>query len=113
MARGLKKKRMDRFITKPSAVNVVAVRSATGSENLAAALNRDCLCVTVNHNTLRRELNADLYGEILATRPNLVSATAVFVTPQQVERMREIIRAIETVVALPAYREEVMRLPAA
>lgn len=87
--------------------------TATGAEDLAAALNRNCLCVTVNHDTLRRELdadgaNADLYNEILATRPNLFSATAVFVTPQQVERMREIIRAVETVVALPAYRAEVL-----
>ena len=104
---------MDRFITKPSAVNAVAVHSTAGSEDLATALNRDCLCVTVNHDTLRHDLdadgaNADLYDEILATRPNLFSATAVFVTPQQVERMREIIRAVETVVALPAYREAVL-----
>ena len=104
---------MNRFITKPPAVNAAAVRSATGSEDLATALNRDCLCVTVNRDTLRHDLNADgadadLYREILATRPNLFSATAVFVTPQQVERMHEIIRAVETVVALPAYREAVL-----
>lgn len=88
------------------------IATATGAEELAAALNRDCLCVTVNHETLRRELdadgaNADLYDKILATRPNLFSDMAVFVTGVQVERMREIIRAVETVVALPAYREEV------
>jgi hypothetical protein len=87
--------------------------AASGTEDLAAALNRDCLCVTVNRDTLRRDLDADgadadLYREILATRPNLFSATAVFVTAQQVERMRTIIRAVETVVALPAYREEVL-----
>jgi len=104
---------MNRFITKPSAINTATVRSATGSEDLATALNRDCLCVTVNRDTLRRDLDADgadadLYREILATRPNLFSATAVFVTPQQVERMREIIRAVETVVALSAYREAVL-----
>jgi hypothetical protein len=93
--------------------SAAAVNAAfTGSENLALTLNRDCLCVTVNRDTLRRELGADsavadLYSEILATRPNLFSATAVFVTPQQVERMHEIIRAVETVVALPAYQEDV------
>ena len=84
----------------------------TGSEDLATALNRDCLCVTVNHAALRRELDADgvnavLYDEILATRPNLFSDTAVFVAPAQVERMRAIVRAVETVVALPAYRAAV------
>ncbi len=94
--------------TLPPATNA----SATGAEDLATALNRDCLCVTVNHDALRRELDADgvnavLYDEILATRPNLFSDTAVFVTPAQVERMRAIVRAVETVVALPAYRTAV------
>ncbi len=97
--------------TLPPATNAAA--TTAGSEDLATALNRDCLCITVNHDTLRRELDAngadaDLYREMLATRPNLFSATAVFVTPQQVERMREIIHAVETVVALPAYREAVL-----
>jgi hypothetical protein len=104
---------MDTFITKPSAVSAAAVLPAIERDELATALNRDCLCVTVNHDTLRRDLDADgadadLYDEILATRSNLFSATAVFVTPQQVESMREIIRAVETVVALPAYREAVL-----
>ena len=106
-------KRMNTFITKPSAASAAAVLSTIERDDLVTAFNRDCLCITVNHDTLRRDLdadgaNADLYREILATRPNLFSATAVFVTPQQVERMREIIRAVETVVALPAYREKVL-----
>jgi hypothetical protein len=106
-------KRMNTFITKPSAASATAVLSTNMRDELATALNRDCLCVTVNRDTLQRELDADdadadLYDEILATRPNLFSATAVFVTPQQVERMREIIRAVEAVVALPAYRKEVL-----
>ncbi len=108
-------KRMNTFITKPLAASAAAVLSTIERDELATALNRDCLCVTVNHDTLRRELDADgadadadLYREILTTRPNLFSATAVFVTPQQVERMREIIRAVEAVVAFPAYRESVL-----
>lgn len=106
-------KRMNTFITKPSAASAAAVLSTIERDELTTALNRDCLCVTVDHGTLRRDMNADganvdLYREILATRPNLFSATAVFVTRTQVERMREIIRAVETVVALPAYREAVL-----
>ncbi len=95
-----------------------ATNTATDTEDLATVLNRDCLCVTVNHDALRRELdadgaNADLYDEILATRPNLFSDTAVFITPAQAARMREIIGAIETVVALPPYREAALaRAPA-
>jgi hypothetical protein len=93
----------------PGTSFVPATNTAAASEELATALNRDCLCVTVDHDRLRRELdadgaNADLYDEILATRPNLFSDTAVFITPAQAARLREIISAIETVVALPAYR---------
>ncbi len=106
-------KRMNTFITKPPAASAAAVLSTIERDELATALNRDCLCVTVNRDTLRRDLDADgadadLYRGILATRPNLFSATAVFVTPQQVERMRAIIHAVETIVALPAYRESVL-----
>ncbi|MEK7206814.1 MAG: hypothetical protein AAB134_02885 [Pseudomonadota bacterium] len=79
----------------------------------AEALNRDCLCVTVDHESLRRELgndsrDADLYHEILTSRPHLFSDTAVFVTREQTACMRAVIAAIETVVALPAYREHVL-----
>ena len=79
----------------------------------AENLNRDCLCVTVNRELLQRELeadnaSADLYQELLATRPHLFSSIAVFVTPEQSARMREIIQAIEIVVALPAYRHHVL-----
>ena len=100
---------MNRTLIKLSAVTA----AATDGEDLATALNRDCLCLTVNRDSLRRELdadgnNGDLYETILATRPNLFSATAVFVTPQQIERMRAIIRAVETVVALSAYRESAL-----
>jgi hypothetical protein len=79
----------------------------------AESLNRDCLCVTVDHESLRRELDndrrdADLYHEILTSRPHLFSDTAVFVTREQTTRMRAVIAAIETVVAMPAYREQVL-----
>ncbi len=79
----------------------------------AEALNRDCLCVTVNSELLQRELetdtaSTDLYRELLTTRPHLFSPTAVFVTPEQAARMREIIQAIETVIALPAYHRHAL-----
>ena len=78
-----------------------------------SALNRDCLCTTVNPAALERELAAvlgdsDLYHSIRETRPHLFSATAVFVTPKQVDAMRAIIEAVETVVATPAYRDAVL-----
>ncbi len=79
----------------------------------AESLNHDCLCVTIDHESLRRELDnhsrdADLYHEILTSRPHLFSDTAVFVTREQTACMRAVIAAIETVVAMPAYREHVL-----
>jgi hypothetical protein len=95
--------------TPPTGSGKAAPANADGAE----ALNRDCLCVTVDHESLRRELDhdsrdADLYHEILTSRPHLFSDTAVFVTHEQTACMRAVIAAIETVVALPAYREHVL-----
>ena len=80
------------------------------STSSVTALNRDCLCTTINPVALERELAAalgdnDLYRTIRETRPHLFSATAVFVTPQQVDRMRAVIEAVEAVIATPAYRD--------
>ncbi len=83
--------------------------TTTASTSSASALNRECLCTTINPAALERELatalgDNDFYREIRATRPHLFSATAVFVTPQQVDKMRAVIEAVETVVATSAYR---------
>jgi len=79
------------------------------STSSASALNRECLCTTINPAALERELAAalgdnDLYRSIRETRPHLFSATAVFITPEQVHKMRAVIEAVETVIAAPAYR---------
>jgi hypothetical protein len=81
----------------------------TASESSASALNRECLCTTINPAELERELAAalgdnELYRSIRNTRPRLFSATAVFITPEQVHKMRAVIEAVETVIAAPAYR---------
>jgi len=78
------------------------------STSSASALNRECLCTTINPAALERELAAalgdnELYRSIRATRPHLFSATAVFVTPEQVDKMRGVIEAVESVIATPAY----------
>lgn len=83
------------------------------STSSASALNRECLCTTINPAALERELAAalgdsNLYRSIRATRPHLFSATAVFVTPQQVGKMRAVVEAVEAVVATAAYRNAVL-----
>ncbi|MHB8549634.1 MAG: hypothetical protein ACYDB8_01505, partial [Acidiferrobacterales bacterium] len=84
------------------------------SEELARILNRDCHCISIDADALRRELerdaeNRDLYRSIIESRPYLFSASAVFISRPDVERMAAIIRAVESVVALSGYREAVLR----
>ena len=77
----------------------------------AAVLNRDCFCRTVDHQALRNafEGGAGLsYDEILATRPNLFSDTRVFVAQAHLDFMAELVRAVERVVALPAWQDRVL-----
>ena len=79
------------------------------SASSASALNRECLRTTINPAALERELatalgDNELYRSIRATCPHLFSATAVFVTPEQVDKMRAVIEAVETVIATPTYR---------
>jgi hypothetical protein len=83
------------------------------SDNVSAgnalALNRECLCTTIDPAAMQRELaavlgNNDFYNSICTTRPHLFSATAVFVTPDQVNCMRAVIEAVENVIDTSAYR---------
>ena len=85
----------------------------TNTASNASILNRDCLCTTINPVALEQELAAllgdnELYQSIRANQPHLFSATAVFVTPRQVEDMRALIAAVESAVATAAYREAVL-----
>lgn len=76
-------------------------------------LNRDCHCVTVDEARLERELEASaattgLYGSMREKQPHMFSAFSVFVTRAHVDRMQEVVDAVETVLATPAAREEIL-----
>lgn len=80
---------------------------------LTETLNRDCSCITMSREALRRALESDsaldgLYRLVSDERPHLFSQTAYFVSRRQIERMAEIVQAVEAVVALPAYQERVI-----
>lgn len=54
----------------------------------AESLNRGCACRTLVPERLRHQLEAEptlvgLYDEIAHSRPNLFSATTVFISPEQ------------------------------
>ena len=81
-------------------------------------LNTECFCVSLDRDALRRAIEADpaaqgLHRLIEERCPHLFAALPVFVSRRHVDEMAEVITAVETVAALPAYREAVLeRAPA-
>jgi hypothetical protein len=80
---------------------------------LAENLNRDCQCVSVDRERLRRSLaqgadGADLVRLIEAERPHLFAATTVFLGQASVERMSAVVAAVERVAQLPGWAERVL-----
>ena len=77
------------------------------------ALNQACLCISVDEGALARALDSELgkpgLSEMVRLRcPFLFAALPVFVATPQLPRMVQIMQAVESVVALPAYREKVL-----
>lgn len=76
-------------------------------------LNAECFCVSLDQNALSHALESEIAEhdlvELIQQRcPHLFSARPVFLSQVHALRMHNLIRAIESVVALPAYREFVL-----
>ena len=77
------------------------------------ALNSECFCISLDTDAFRRAFQSemgppDLFALVRERCPYLFSARPVFVSQAHMDRMAELVQAIESVVALPAYREEVL-----
>lgn len=97
-----------------NSTNTPGIGITARTTTLAETLNRDCQCISIDPLVLQQELassigDAGFYQALIADRPHLFSSSAVFVSRQHARRMRGIIAAVESVVALPAYREHVLR----
>lgn len=83
-------------------------------ENLSVeSLNSDCFCISLDRAALRVALESSIgqpgLFELVRQRcPYLFAARPVFVSHAHMARMARLIEAIESVVALPAYREAVL-----
>jgi len=82
------------------------------------SMNRECFCISLDRQALADALESELGSPGLAAQvrqqcPYLFSAQPVFVSREHLERMARVIAAIESVVALPAWRDEALaRAPA-
>lgn len=77
------------------------------------ALNSECFCISLDDAALRHALEQELgqpgLADLVKERcPYLFSARPVFVSATHLARMAAVVQAVEAVVALPAYREEVL-----
>lgn len=82
-------------------------------QSRAEQLNQDCHCLALDRTQLRRELakqphGDSLYQMICHERPHLISDSAVFVAESSLQKQTAIIAAIERVIALPAYQQQVL-----
>jgi hypothetical protein len=80
---------------------------------VAEVLNNACFCFSLDDGLLERALDSEIgqpgLADMVRTRcPFLFSAHPVFVAAPQLQRMAQVMQAIESVVALPAYREQVL-----
>jgi hypothetical protein len=76
-------------------------------------LNSECFCVSLDNDALHQALSTELGSPALLALveercPYLFSAQPVFVSDSQTRRMAEVIAAVESVVALPSYREHIL-----
>ncbi len=77
------------------------------------ALNSQCFCISLDRQALREVLEPQLGGpgqlDLLRARcPHLFAGRPVFVSQPHLAHMAKVVQAVEQVVALPAYREEVL-----
>lgn len=76
-------------------------------------LNNKCFCLSLDRAALRHALESELGAPDLVTLvaercPYLFSAQPVFVSGAHIARMAAVIRAVEAVIALPAWRELIL-----
>ncbi|MEF9672642.1 hypothetical protein QNM99_11580 [Pseudomonas sp. PCH446] len=81
-------------------------------------LNSQCFCISLDTKALCEALESTLgqpglYELVQQRCPYLFAGHPVFIAPAHMERMAQVVRAVELAIALPAYREEVLaRSPA-
>jgi hypothetical protein len=72
-------------------------------------LNRECFCTGLDDQRLTQALASSDLEELVRDRcPHAFAARPVFVNSADMDRMAAVVRALESVVALPTYREAVL-----
>lgn len=77
---------------------------------LSDFLNRECFCITLDRDALSREMEREAHDDevcetVVKERPHLFSNAPVFLSEADTRGMAQLVRAIEAVAELPAYRD--------
>lgn len=103
-----------------SSHDVVGLREASVTElpsvargNAVESLNSACFCFSLDKVGLARALDSELgqagLSALVRERcPFVFAASPVFVASRHLQRMAQVVQAVESVVALSSYREEVL-----
>jgi hypothetical protein len=75
--------------------------------------NAECRCVSLDREAMRKALrqqldNDSLYRMLIEERPHQFAESLVFVAESIIRRQHDIIAAIESVIAMPAYQQRVL-----
>ncbi len=84
-----------------------------GSDLNCQNLNSHCFCVSLDEAALRSALESELgqpglYALIQQHCPHLFAPRAVFVSQERIGRMAQVVQAVTSVAALPAYQEDAL-----
>lgn len=90
--------------------NQFSSQPGCASNGALELLNQECFCLSLDKAALTASLNRELGTPELSAMvqercPYLFASQPVFVPALQIRRMAEVVRAVESVVAMPAYRE--------
>lgn len=99
--------------TRPAPAPGVSDTPQSAAWAMADFMNQDCHCLTLDPEALAQALDAELgqpgLSDLVRERcPFVFAAQPVFVAGRHLQRMAEVVQAIESVVALPAWRERVL-----
>ena len=90
----------------------IAATLSSGPDSIEL-LNSECFCISLDTKALKQALESEigqpgLFDLIQQRCPYLFATRPVFVSKANMARMEQVVHAIESVVALPAYREEIL-----
>jgi len=82
-------------------------------QTVADQRNAECRCVSLDREAMRKALRQQLaddllYRMLIEERPHQFAESLVFVAESTLRRQRDIIAAIESVIAMPAYQQRVL-----